>query len=37
MPSAPHPTKLRLLEAGLGMLLEHGYYDLGIAACSYAG
>lgn len=32
MPSAPHPTKQRLLEAGLGMLLEHGYNDLGIAA-----
>jgi TetR/AcrR family transcriptional regulator, transcriptional repressor for nem operon len=25
-----HPTKQRLLEAGLSMLLEHGYNDLGI-------
>jgi TetR/AcrR family transcriptional repressor of nem operon len=27
-----HPTKLRLLDAGLTMLLEHGYNDLGIQA-----
>ncbi|HET7095516.1 MAG TPA: TetR family transcriptional regulator C-terminal domain-containing protein [Thermomicrobiales bacterium] len=27
-----HPTKRRLLEAGLTMLLEHGYNDLGIQA-----
>ena len=27
-----HPTKQRLLEAGLSMLLEHGYHDLGIQA-----
>jgi len=27
-----HPTKQRLLDAGLGMLLEHGYNDLGIQA-----
>lgn len=27
-----HPTKRRLLEAGLSMLLEHGYNDLGIQA-----
>jgi TetR/AcrR family transcriptional repressor of nem operon len=27
-----HPTKSRLLDAGLGMLLEHGYNDLGIQA-----
>ena len=27
-----HPTKQRLLETGLGMLLEHGYNDLGIQA-----
>jgi TetR/AcrR family transcriptional regulator, transcriptional repressor for nem operon len=27
-----HPTKQRLLEAGLSMLLEHGYNDLGIQA-----
>lgn len=27
-----HPTKQRLLNAGLGMLLEHGYNDLGIQA-----
>jgi TetR/AcrR family transcriptional repressor of nem operon len=27
-----HPTKQRLLEAGLAMLLEHGYNDLGIQA-----
>ncbi|MEX2467447.1 MAG: TetR family transcriptional regulator C-terminal domain-containing protein [Gemmatimonadota bacterium] len=25
-----HPTKLQLLEAGLALLLEHGYNDLGI-------
>jgi TetR/AcrR family transcriptional repressor of nem operon len=29
---AMHPTKLRLLDAGLTMLLEHGYNDLGIQA-----
>lgn len=28
----PHPTKQRLLDAGLAMLLEHGYNDLGIQA-----
>ena len=28
----PHPTKQRLLETGLSMLLEHGYNDLGIQA-----
>jgi TetR/AcrR family transcriptional repressor of nem operon len=27
-----HPTKQRLLDAGLPMLLEHGYNDLGIHA-----
>ena len=27
-----HPTKQRLLEAGLRMLLQHGYNDLGIQA-----
>jgi TetR/AcrR family transcriptional regulator, transcriptional repressor for nem operon len=27
-----HPTKQRLLEAGLAMLLRHGYNDLGIQA-----
>ena len=27
-----HPTKQRLLDAGLAMLLEHGYNDLGIQA-----
>ncbi len=27
-----HPTKQRLLEAGLDMLLKHGYNDLGIQA-----
>lgn len=27
-----HPTKQRLLAAGLAMLLEHGYNDLGIQA-----
>jgi TetR/AcrR family transcriptional repressor of nem operon len=27
-----HSTKVRLLEAGLAMLLEHGYNDLGIHA-----
>ena len=26
----PHPTKLKLLETGLGLLLEHGYNALGI-------
>ena len=25
-----HPTKQRLLEEGLGLLLEHGYNDLGV-------
>jgi len=29
---AMHPTKDRLLDAGLSMLLEHGYNDLGIQA-----
>jgi TetR/AcrR family transcriptional regulator, transcriptional repressor for nem operon len=29
---AVHPTKDRLLDAGLRMLLEHGYNDLGIQA-----
>jgi TetR/AcrR family transcriptional repressor of nem operon len=27
-----HPTKQRLLDAGMGLLLEHGYHDLGIQA-----
>ncbi len=27
-----HPTKQRLIDAGLSMLLEHGYHDLGIQA-----
>jgi TetR/AcrR family transcriptional regulator, transcriptional repressor for nem operon len=27
-----HPTRQRLLETGLAMLLEHGYHDLGIQA-----
>lgn len=27
-----HPTKQRLLEAGMAMLLKHGYNDLGIQA-----
>ncbi len=27
-----HPTKQRLLDAGIAMLLEHGYNDLGIQA-----
>ncbi|MEO8679062.1 MAG: TetR family transcriptional regulator C-terminal domain-containing protein [Vicinamibacterales bacterium] len=27
-----HPTKQRLLDAGLAMLLKHGYHDLGIEA-----
>jgi len=27
-----HPTKQRLLDAGLAMLLKHGYHDLGIQA-----
>ena len=27
-----HPTRQRLLDAGLAMLLEHGYNDLGIQA-----
>ncbi|MGZ5433171.1 MAG: TetR/AcrR family transcriptional regulator, partial [Thermoanaerobaculia bacterium] len=29
---ATNPTKQRLLDAGLNMLLEHGYNDLGIQA-----
>jgi TetR/AcrR family transcriptional repressor of nem operon len=29
---ATHPTKQRLLDTGLGMLLEHGYNNLGIQA-----
>lgn len=29
---ATHPTKQRLIDAGLAMLLEHGYHDLGIQA-----
>lgn len=31
-PRAKHPTKQRLLDAGLAMLLQHGYNDLGIQA-----
>lgn len=31
-PTQTHPTKQRLLDAGLGMLLQHGYNDLGIQA-----
>ena len=27
-----HPTKQRLLDAGIAMLLKHGYHDLGIQA-----
>ena len=27
-----HTTKQRLLDAGMAMLLEHGYHDLGIQA-----
>ena len=27
-----HPTKQRLIDAGLAMLLEHGYNDLGVQA-----
>jgi TetR/AcrR family transcriptional repressor of nem operon len=27
-----HPTKQRLLDAGISMLLEHGYNDLGVQA-----
>ena len=27
-----HPTKQRLLDVGIAMLLEHGYHDLGIQA-----
>lgn len=29
---AEHPTRQRLLAAGQALLLEHGYYDLGIQA-----
>ncbi|MDP2321135.1 MAG: TetR family transcriptional regulator C-terminal domain-containing protein [Acidobacteriota bacterium] len=29
---ATHPTKQRLLDMGMAMLLEHGYHDLGIQA-----
>ena len=32
MAAMTHPTKQRLLDAGLAMLLEHGYNDLGIQA-----
>jgi TetR/AcrR family transcriptional repressor of nem operon len=32
MAPTTHPTKQRLLEAGLSMLLKHGYSDLGIQA-----
>ncbi len=32
MTTTIHPTKQRLIEAGLSMLLEHGYNDLGIQA-----
>ena len=32
MESMTHPTKQRLLEAGLAMLLERGYNDLGVQA-----
>ena len=31
MPPA-HSTKQRLLDAGMAMLLKHGYHDLGIQA-----
>ncbi|HUO83795.1 MAG TPA: TetR family transcriptional regulator C-terminal domain-containing protein [Thermoanaerobaculia bacterium] len=31
-PRSHHPTKQRLLEIGLEMLLEHGYNDLGVQA-----
>jgi TetR/AcrR family transcriptional regulator, transcriptional repressor for nem operon len=30
--SVPKPTKRRLLDAGMAMMLEHGYSDLGIQA-----
>lgn len=29
---ATHPTKQRLIDMGIAMLLEHGYHDLGIQA-----
>lgn len=29
---ATHPTKQRLIDVGMAMLLEHGYHDLGIQA-----
>ena len=32
MPEPMHPTKRQLLEAGLSMLLERGYNDLGVQA-----
>ena len=32
MMEASHPTKQRLLDAGMTMLLKHGYHDLGIQA-----
>lgn len=32
MPESMHPTKRQLLEAGLKMLLERGYNDLGVQA-----
>jgi TetR/AcrR family transcriptional repressor of nem operon len=30
--TTPHPTRQRLLDTGLAMLLEHGYNDLGLQA-----
>jgi TetR/AcrR family transcriptional regulator, transcriptional repressor for nem operon len=32
VPMTNHPTKQKLLEAGLAMLLRHGYNDLGVQA-----
>ena len=32
MPDTEHATKQRLLDAGMAMLLKHGYHDLGIQA-----
>ena len=32
MATEGHPTKQRLIDVGMGMLLKHGYHDLGIQA-----
>ena len=32
MATEVHPTKQRLIDTGMGMLLKHGYHDLGVQA-----